>query len=399
MKKIIIVTVLLLAAALTASAILLRKLPDLTVSFLEKCLQKGVSLQEVDYHFPGKIKIKNLAVNELGRFKDENSLYVEKLTATFELRRLLFERKLVIPELTVIHPQITVRRMKRVYYHALSGKKEMKAEEQSRAGNAKGRSGGIPLPVEIERVTVEAGAVQVIDYDASEKGFAMQLHGLEAAVRQLSTTRAHVPAQFELKGFLAQGRSQPPAEITASGSHRFLNKDTDMNLNVTGIWLPYFEPYYRKVTASRLQDGVADIRSKTMIEHKGLITNARMDFRRLRFLEVEAGGRVLGLDADFFLNFLKNQAGRISLDVQLRWDLEDNQMTFEKVLRSGMKASFESALVQGLGNVVSGTLGLIAEEGADFVKKDWKNIIKKDAVEDVVGKILGAGTEKTAAGQ
>jgi len=230
--------------------------------------------------------------------------------------------------------------------------------------------------------------VKLIDYDIDARGFVIVFHNLNARVRNFTSGTPHAPLSYEMDTLLLQGRNVGPARLSGSGWSRLENMDTEMNMRLEGFWLPYFAPYYQKVTPSRIQDGVVDVQSTTVIRDLDWTTNARVNIRRLLFEQYESDNQILGFDAMSIVEILQDNAGRIALDLIIRWNMKDPNITFEDALKRSIRHSVKSTFELNIDRVVGKTLEKISQQGPDFLKDDWQNVIKDEKFGGVLDKIL-----------
>ena len=118
-----------------------------------------------------------------------------------------------------------------------------------------------------------------------------------------------------------------------------------------------------------------DVQSTTHIQNLDWTTNARVAIKDLAFGEFEPGGQLFGFDAQAIVDILRNQAGQITLDLILRWDLKDPDMTFKTVLRKSIERSIKATFLNNLDNVLMNTLDRVSEE--EGLGEDVKDFLQK----------------------
>ena len=375
MKKFFLLLLMVLALAAAGAAILIRRVPDMVVTVLEKQLGKDVSLADLRYSFPGTLQISKLAIIESGEFKGETSFYVENVTVEINTAALL-AHKIALTELTVENPQITIRKYKGKVIHALSMPMPAAGDASPDASGAGASSERAPVPFSIEKLHVRHGILKWIDYDIAREGFAVVCQNITADVQNLSLDRPDAKMTYELGADIVQVRGRKSAAVEARGWTKLDNIDTDASVSVRGLWLPYFSPYYQTVTSSVLQDGTADIQSSTHILRGQWTTNARLGLTDLAFASFEPDGKLFGFEAAPLIDILRNQAGRITLDLVIEWDMNDKSLTFKQVVRRSIEQSIKRTFLTNLQNVVGNALERIQSD-PDGLKKDWKGVLEQ----------------------
>ena len=389
MKKILLVLIVIVTVAMVALSVTLRNAPDMLVSAFERQWDKDITVDTTRFQFPATVHMSGVTVNERNRFQEENSLYIKDLSVVVNPYPL-FRRRLVVERIYFDSPQVTIRKHRGELFHAFAKAapaRPLAVPEEERPREAPMRPG---MAIEIHEVEVKEGVFRFIDYDIDQKGFAVTAQNLTINLKDYFSDDPYVPISFMLEGDLVQGRDLPPAKIEGQGWLRLEDMATDTNLNFQGVWLPYFDPYYQKISPSRIKDGVLDVHSTTIIQNADWTTNARANIRRLQFEAYEENNQILGFDADSILEILRDHQGQIALDIVVRWDLKDPEMTFEKALRKSIRHSVKSTFLLHVDRVVEKALDRISEEGPDVIKEDWQNLIQDEKIQNTIIDFLEA---------
>lgn len=373
MRKILPIVLLVLLAVLVGLGFLLRKAPSLAVTAIERQLGKDVQLQGLRYHFPSGFEIRKLAVVEKGTFNGEQSFYVENVSLQLNLPALL-AKKIVITSLDIKNPQIIIRKLRGRVTHALSPSLPPPPGAAQSAPPSAAPSKGQAFSFLIERMKVREGYLRWIDYDIAQQGFVLEVQRIDADMKDISLDGGKI--SYEIAGEILQGRDHAPAAVNAQGWANPASWDTDTKLNVSELWVPYFEPYYKMVTPSVIDDGIVNVRSGTVVKNKHWSTSAQLDVRQLSFKAFEAGDQIFGIEAPPLLDLLKNRSGAIALNVVIDWNMADPSVPFSQAMRRSLQESIKSTFLNNIGTVVENTLDKISED-PDFLKKDWKNVLNK----------------------
>jgi hypothetical protein len=395
LKKILIIISLSIAIGFIAAGILSRKVPGIVVDILEKQLGKDISIGDIQYDFPLNLVIQDFVVSDPGKEAGANLFSVQKMDVRLS-PRALFKKRIVVESAIFSKPVILIRHFHTHIEHALtpvtkniqtplSNDSTSMANELSAETDA---STTAALPIEIQHLKIDSGVIRYVDYAIDLKGFVISLNDINLSASNYISDKPDQAIQYKITATLDQGRQTPGATIKADGSFRLSNYDANSNAGIKGLWLPYFEPYYRRITPSRIDDGEIEIQSTTTVENHNLISNARVNIRRLKFGQLEQGDQILGFEASSIFEILRDNAGQIALDLILRWDMNDINTSFEDALRKSIRHSIKSTFVLNLETVVSNTLNKLVSQGPDYVKKDWKNILGDDSVQDILGQFL-----------
>ncbi len=373
MRKILVVFVFAILAASAAVAIAFRRAPALIEAALERQLGKEATLSGVQYHFPLGLEIRKLAIIEKGEFAGETSFYVENVTLSLEAPALVRGR-IVIPHIRIKNPQITVRHYRGHLVHAFSkeGVAPPPAAAQAPESGAKGAPKNVPL--KIEKLTIEDGYLNWVDYDISREGFALLCRVSEARIENISLETEDARTRYDLKAEIQQTRDRGPARIELSGWTNFSTYDTEARATLKDLWLPYYRPYYARVSASVIGDGTLDLQSTTRVESKKVRADAHLDLHNLTFAAFEPEGKLFGFEAAPLIEILRSKSGRITLDLVIERDLGNPNETVRTAMRRSIEKSIKATFLNNIQTVVENTLQRIAED-PESLKKDWKSIV------------------------
>jgi uncharacterized protein involved in outer membrane biogenesis len=377
LRKALLLLAILLAAAAAALTVLARRTPELLVAALERGLGKEVTLSGIRWAFPATFEVRELVIAERGAFAGEVSLAVQN--ARIEVHpAAAFGGRLVLSEIRIDKPQIFIRKLRGRVAHALSAEAAPGGPAAPReAGPARPRKAGKAPALVIGRLSVRGGTLQWIDYDIAREGFVVELGKIDADVRNLAFGAGDARTTYEIAGEITQGRERGPAPVRASGWTRVGSLETDANLTAENLWIPYFAPYAGRVTASRIEDGFLSVQSTTLIRDRDLTSNARLVAKDLVFGATEPGNELFGYDAAAILDILRNQAGHITLDIVVRWDMKDPSATFESVLRRSISHSLKATFFSNIQNVVEKALDKAVEGDLDAAGGDLKDLFRQ----------------------
>lgn len=378
MKKWLAVLAVLAVAAAAAVFGAARQVPALFLSILEKELGKEVTLEGVRYQFPSGLHVRRLAIIEKGAFEGESSFFVEDARITLDLAALL-GREVRITEIHIDGPQMIIRKMGGRVSHAFTPAEavipqDKPAEDALVAEGAK--AGAEPVLFSIDHLVIRNGILKWIDYDVVREGFAVQVQEIRADVKGLTLKTRNQRTYYEFEAGIVQGRDRRAAKVGVRGWTSALNADTDAVVDVEGLWLPFFAPYYQLVTPATLQDGTLDLKATALVLNRNLEVNARAEVANPVFASFEPDGGLFGIDAASVIDLLKNRSGRVPLDIVVRWNMADPGMTFERVLRKSISDSLRATFFSNIQNVVENTLEKYSQNPESF-KKDWKSLINK----------------------
>ena len=375
-KTLVALLVFAVLASLAVNAISL-KAPEFLRGAIEKALGKKVAIGEIRYHFPGAFEIAGLEVEESEPFAGEKSFGAGTIRLSPSLRSL-WRKELVINRLEVDNADIAIRKFHGKLFHALS--EAVKAGPAAARGEnaAQSPAQAARLPLRIHEFKVTNSHFRFVDYDAPQDGgFVFALEPLEAGVKNIVLPASAGRTSYDVGARLLQGRDEKPADIRMAGWTEFSTMDTDASMRLTGLHLPYFQPYYAQVTRAVIAEGDLDSRATLRIDQKNLTANADFEIASLLFESYETGNQLFGLKAEELLSFLKDSAGRLKFQITVRWNIADKTVKAREVLRRSIERSLKNTVLGNIGNILENTLQKIGEGGVDKGKEGAEATLKK----------------------
>lgn len=369
---------MILAVALLAAVhFISQKAPEALRSAIERSFGKKVIIRSIDYQFPWVFELRGFEVKESEPFAGETAFSVDRVRLDVSPMSLS-EKKLILDRVQVENAVMVVRKYRGRWAHALSGAIERdrtpaRADQPSEKREASHRT----LPLEIRQFTLSQSAFQFIDYDVDANGFVIVLDEIQAKVKNIYFPFSANKTFYEIRARLPQGRNQPPGLLETSGWTGFASKDTDANLSLRGVFLPYFRPYYAQVTQAAIENGTLDSRTNLRIENRDLVINTDLEVTSLLFQSYELNDQLFGLNADEILSFLKDQSGRLRFQIVARWNLDDRGVRAKDVIRQSIERSIKNTVLGNVGNILQNTIQKIGQGGVDGTTEDIQETVKK----------------------
>lgn len=388
-KLTLLICVIILLGALSA-ALVVRKLPALVVSTLRQTLERDVTIESLHVRFPFAVQMDRLLVSEKAPFEGEPAFYVERANAAIDPWAFFTAKRIVFLDVELIRPRLIFRKQLGKVYHAFRIRPDAAdpGAEGRDAASLPAERRGVP-PLRFDRILLRDGEVQLMDYDADSKGFVIRLLRLTAELKNVALPSDGTRLKYSVEGLLDQGRDTPPGRLKLSGEWTRETLDGNTGLQLTGIFLPYFKPYYRMVSPSLISDGELDLVA-TSAGVRGILTaNSKWTLRRLTFEKSEADDMLLGFDANVIQNILTGGSGSLSLDLALSMDLRDRSVPFRDVLRKSLRQSIRATFTANFDSALKNTVNQIASQNSELLKKqNWKALLKKNKIEDVVNQVM-----------
>ena len=373
-KKLFIFLIVLAIGAAFSVSILAQKAPGILKNSLQRALGREVNIRSVEYHFPWMFELQGFEVMEAkGPFKGDPSLLIDDLT--LRISPASFSKKmLVIHRVEVENAKIIMRKWYGHIFQPLMDAWKPGGPEESLTGQTSNNAAkGTTLPLEIRHLKLKNSQFQFLDYDADENGFVVAFDGMQGEVKNIVLPASHQKTSFSVQAAVSQGRHESPARAQFSGWTKFGTKDTEAVFSVKGLHLPYFSPYYRKITQSVVAEGYLDLKSVARIDSRYLSADFGFEFSNLHFESYESENLLFNLKAEEILSFLKDSSGRLKFQVPVRWNMADRSVRFHQVMRKGIEQSLKKTILGNFGHAIENA---IQKDDLEGTLKNIKNLFR-----------------------
>ncbi len=290
----------------------------------------------------------------------------------------LSKRRLIIDRVEVANAAVFVRKTGGKLLHAFSAAVREGAPSKSAPAGEASSSTTTAVPLEIRHLELKNSEFRFIDFDILTSGYAFTMDQIEADIRNIRLPLSAEPTSYQASARLVQGRDRRPAEFRLKGWTAFLTRDTNASIRVEGLFIPFFEPYYKLITPALIEDGQLNAMTTVTIENKLFTLNSDLEVSSLLFQSYEGNNELFGLNADQMLEVLKDRSGRLKFQIYAEWNMADRSVRPKDILRRSIESSLKRTIFGNVGNILEKTLGKLAD------KNDPE---AKDKVEQAVNKI------------
>ncbi len=328
-----------------------------TVKFVQPHLQKGMG--------PGltlaEVKLKTTYLSARGiQYEDPDSkqrfLQIEEVRIYPSLLSLL-KRSLQIREVTILQPSFFFYRSREGIYFGpwVTVKKGKKGEETSEEVKEKGEETvREPIPIEIDRIRIQRGAVDFEDRKVGEPPTQIRLRDLDFEIKNIRYPLAPLHSPFELKGKL-KGKKQE-GSISTKGWVDLKTMDLEASLKIREIEVETFKPYYRKKVSAEIDSGTMDMESKITLKGKRIDAPGELDFVNLHIKE--GGGTVFWIPAETLASLLEKKRNQVKAPFHVKGNLGDPRFNLQETFLTQIAFSLTEALglpIKSLGGSIGGT--------------------------------------------
>jgi hypothetical protein len=244
--------------------------------------------------------------------------------------------------------------------------KEGKGKEISPKGEEKR---GEPIHIRIDRIRIEKGSFDFEDMKFGEPPANIQMKDLDMRIDdiQFPFISFHSPIQFKGK---MNGREKA-GKIDIKGWIDIKTMDMAISLDIQGIDVKIFEPYYRKRVSAEIESGTINMESKIAVEKRMIDAPGHLELVDLRIKE--GGGTVLWIPAETLISLLKNKGNRIKAEFHVKGNLDNPQFNLQETFLTRIAISLVEALGFPIG-VVGEDVAKDTGKGAEGLMEGVKSL-------------------------
>jgi hypothetical protein len=216
--------------------------------------------------------------------------------------------------------------------------------------------------VRIERIELEAAAVDLFDASVRTPAHRMQLEQLDAQLGPIDWPALATPTEFDLNARFKGPRRT--GKLAIDGELTIATRDAHLKASVRGVDLVALQPYLLKVNEGGVRAGTLDLALEARVASQHLRSPGRVT---LTGLELAPGGGLLstfaGVPRQAVLAAMSRD-GKIEFAFTLEGRLDDPNFSLNENLAAKLAGGLAETLgvslggvVQGVGNVIKGLLG------------------------------------------
>jgi hypothetical protein len=337
---------------------------------LQKVMGPGLTLEEI------RLRTTYLSARGI-QYEDPHSkqrfFQAEEIRVYPSLLSLL-EDSLHIKEVTVFQPSFFLYRSREGQLAGpwVTTREEGGGKEISREGE---KEGGEAVEVQIDRVRIEKGSIDFEDRKVGDPPSRLKWGDLDFEIRDIRYPLASLHSPVTLNGKM-KGKAQD-GSITLRGWIDVETLDMETSLEIRGIEVKTFEPYYRKRVSAEIESGTLDMNTRIAVKENRLDAPGELDLINLRIKE--GGGTVLWIPAKTLVSLLEKKGHQLKAKFHVKGNVGNPRFSLQETFLTQVAISLAQALgipIQVIGEeVLQGTLK--GEKGLVEELKSMERLFKK----------------------
>ena len=292
----------------------------------------------------------------------------------------LLKKSLRIKEITIVQPSFFFYRSREgvIVGPGVTMKKEKdregvseeaKKKENKETSEEMEKKKGEPIPIQINRIRIQRGAVDFEDRKVGEPPAQFRLRDLSFEIKNIRYPLAHDHSPIELKGKV-KGKKQE-GSIYAKGWIDLKTMDLETSLKIREIEVETFKPYYRKKVSAEIDSGTMDMESQIVLKEKRIDAPGELDFINLHIKE--GGGTVFWIPAETLASLLEKKRNQVKAPFHVKGNLGDPRFNLQETFLTQIAFSLTEAFglpIKSVGGTGKGMEGLV--EGIKSIEEMFK---------------------------
>ena len=217
----------------------------------------------------------------------------------------------------------------------MSEEKEGKRKEISQE-----KREGELIHIRIDRIQVEKGSLDFEDMKFREPPANIQIKDLDLRIDdiQFPFISSHSPIQFKGK---MNGKAKD-GKIEIMGWIDIKTTDMAIFLDIQGIDVKFFEPYYQKRVSAEIESGTINMESRIAIKKRIIDAPGHLELFDLHIKEGD--GTVLWIPAKTLVSLLKDKGNRIRAEFHVKGNLDNPHFNLQEKFFAQVAISLAEAL-------------------------------------------------------
>jgi uncharacterized protein involved in outer membrane biogenesis len=364
--KIILIVICVAVFVLSITmAILVRNANRIIKHELESLLGKDFTVKQINLHW-GKVEAIDIRLtNPSGKevFKTDSLI----LEADFIG---LLEKKYILSKVSLENPYIFLEKNKKG--ELINPFLRKKPEKES---------GKPTTPVFFKNIYVKNGSLDFLDRKVSSKPVLTKLRDINLELNKISFPYEDNFSGYSLSASILGNHST--GTLKSKGKIKLMNKDMDGKLELKGLDLTAFKPYFQKKGDVNVTKGLLDMDMDVRIKSKKINSPGKATLRNLEFERGSGiGNKFLKIPLSAVVSFLKNNNNEIVVNFVVKGDLDnpkfDLKENFIENITIGIAGKLGLSITRiGESIVVLGTEGVKqVEKGIKGLGEGIKEIFK-----------------------
>jgi hypothetical protein len=231
---------------------------------------------------------------------------------------------------------------------------EVKKKENEETSEEMEKKKGEPIPIQINRIRIQRGAVDFEDRKVGEPPAQFRLRDLSFEIKNIRYPLANHHSPIELKGKV-KGKKQE-GSIYTKGWIDLKTMDLETSLKIREIEVETFKPYYRKKVSAEIDSGTMDMESQIVLKEKRIDAPGELDFINLHIKE--GGGTVFWIPAETLASLLEKKRNQVKAPFHVKGNLGDPRFNLQETFLTQIAFSLTEAFglpIKSVGGSVGGT--------------------------------------------
>jgi hypothetical protein len=316
---------------------------------LRKIAGNDLSIGKVIAHWD-RIELEKVVLLRHGNRPFDKRLSVERIELNPRLKSLMSGR-LELGVIQIVNPYLLLE-------IAPDGSLVKPALMTKKADNG-AKQDDRPLPVVIDGIVINGGRMEILDWGAGRKkavGLSNpkeRYHRLRFSEIAFELGRLQFPTLDEPTPLRLSLKDEGGGLLTMDGMVSTRGGDCNLKLDLKGLKIIHYRPYFMKEGDLGISSGEASVASNISVVKRQLTTPGTVTLKGLAFDDSGSKGILMGLPAKALINFMADNNGELKVNFSLNGSLDNPRFT----VRDSFAHEVASAISRKLGITTPAVVG------------------------------------------
>jgi hypothetical protein len=307
---------------------------------LRKIAGNDLSIGKVIAHWD-RIELEKVVLLRHGNRPFGKRLSVERIELNPRLKSLMSGR-LELGAIQIVNPYLLLE----IAPDGSVVKPDLKTQK---AGG--GKDDVKPLPVVIDGIVINGGRMEILDWCAGRKrGVGLsnpkeRYHRLRFSEIAFELGRLQFPTLDEPTPLRLSLKDEGGGLLTMNGMVSTRGGDCNLKLDLKGLKIIHYRPYFMKEGDLGIASGEASVASNISVTRRQLTAPGTVTLKGLAFDNSGSKGILMGLPARALINFMADNNGELKVNFSLNGSLDNPRFT----VRDSFAHEMASAISRKLG--------------------------------------------------
>jgi hypothetical protein len=236
-------------------------------------------------------------------------------------------------------------------------------------------------PITIKKIEVINGSIDYLDRKTPATPVLTKIRTVDFTITDVSLPFADVFSNYVVKASIPSAQGTGKIDIT--GKVKLMTKDTDIKVDVNGLDITAFKPYFQKQSPVEITKGFLNLTMNAKVASEKLNAPGTVVLKDLEFQSGSgAKAKFLGMPLSLVVTLLKKNNNEIPISFAMKGDLSNPKFDLKESLMDRLSMGIADKLglplvgitesIIGTGTRGTGEVGTAVKNAGESLKKLFK---------------------------